>query len=53
MRRTATALGHFKFGSAYPIRRYTPNAAFIDDPAVLSDKRLDSPQLGHFVNKSE
>lgn len=28
-----------------------PNAAFIDDPAVLSDKRLDSPPLGHFVNE--
>jgi hypothetical protein len=28
-----------------------PNAAFIDDPAVLSDKRLDSPPFGHFVNE--
>jgi hypothetical protein len=25
-----------------------PNAAFIDDPAVLSDKRLDSPALSFF-----
>ena len=27
-----------------------PNAAFIDDPAIVSDKRLDSVPLGHFVN---
>src|SRR5262249_36620315 len=26
-----------------------PNAAFIDDPAVVSDKSLDSPELVHFV----
>jgi hypothetical protein len=25
-----------------------PNAAFIDDPAVASDKRLDSPQFSFF-----
>jgi subtilisin family serine protease len=25
-----------------------PNAAFIDDPAVVSDKRLDSPQFSFF-----
>src|SRR5207249_2713042 len=25
-----------------------PNAAFIDDPAVLSDKRLDSPHISFF-----
>ena len=25
-----------------------PNAVFIDDPAVVSDKRLDSPQFSFF-----
>ena len=25
-----------------------PNAAFIDDPAVVSDKRLDSSRLAFF-----
>ena len=29
-----------------------PNAAFIDDPAVVSDKRLDSFQIGFFEGAS-
>jgi len=29
-----------------------PNAAFIDDPAVVSDKRLDSFQIGFFEGVS-
>lgn len=37
-------------GVPIPSADTPPNAAFIDDPAVVSDKRLDSPQLGHFVN---
>jgi hypothetical protein len=37
-------------GVPIPSTDTPPNAAFIDDPAVMSDKRLDSPQLGHFVN---
>ena len=37
-------------GVPIPSADTPPNAAFIDDPAVMSDKRLDSPQLGHFVN---
>jgi hypothetical protein len=37
-------------GVPIPSTDTPPNAAFIDDPSVMSDKRLDSPQLGHFVN---
>ena len=37
---------HRRFGShripeCHAASRYTPNAVFIDDPAVVSDKRLD------------
>src|SRR3954469_383007 len=37
-------------GVPIPSSDTPPNAAFIDDPAGVSDKRLDSPPFGHFVN---
>jgi serine protease AprX len=39
-------------GVPLPVADTPPNAAFIDDPAVVSDKRLDSPAvfgLGKFI----
>ena len=40
-RPTAT-LGHIQYRSTQSACGYTANAAFIDDPDVISDKRLDS-----------
>jgi hypothetical protein len=37
-------------GVPIPSADTPPNAAFIEDPAIVSDKRLDSPQLGRFVD---
>lgn len=37
-------------GVPIPPSHVGPNAAFIDDPAIVSDKRIDSLPLGHFVN---